>query len=66
MMLPLKSHRSSIQTRKPQDGFEEERRIPLSNKARDAFLRELQVETHPTPAARAAVARYKSNHSSSV
>ena len=39
--------------------FAEEKRLPLTNAARDAFLQALAEDRQPTPAALAAAERYK-------
>jgi uncharacterized protein (DUF1778 family) len=39
--------------------FSEERRVPLTKAARDAFLRALKTKARPNAAARAAARRYK-------
>ena len=44
--------------------FAEERRLPLTNKARDAFLGALESDAAPNAAAKAAVRRYKRSRAS--
>jgi uncharacterized protein (DUF1778 family) len=53
------SAKKTTQRRREAVTFTEERRVPLTNAARDQFLRSLDSKAGPNAAAKRAVRRYK-------
>lgn len=54
------SNKSARRAKPAKPLFSEERRLPLNNAARDAFLKDLESDKQPTATAKAAAARFKS------